>query len=266
MAKSVYFSFFDFPKSMLYILTVFLFGGCSSENANDCLKSAGKTVETIVEVPAFTKIRTETDVRLVLKQGEQQRVVLQTGKNLVNDVHITVEDSTLSLRSTTSCNLVRDYGITKITVTAPNIKEVQNGSPFTVRSKGILRYPKLSLISVTELPQGGHAKDDGDFYMHVDCDSLRIVAGGSSFFEIKGKTNFLNVSFFDGQPRLNAGELKANAIELYHRAANKMIINPKQSLKGVITGTGDVISLNRPPIVAVEQRFTGHLIFKDQPN
>ena len=42
-----------------------------------------------------------------------------------------------------------------------------------------------------------------------------------------------------------------------------MIINPQQSLTGVITGTGDVIAVNRPPVVDVEERYTGRLIFED---
>jgi len=42
-----------------------------------------------------------------------------------------------------------------------------------------------------------------------------------------------------------------------------MIVNPQNSITGVIRATGDVISLNRPPIVDVDELFTGRLIFED---
>jgi hypothetical protein len=40
-----------------------------------------------------------------------------------------------------------------------------------------------------------------------------------------------------------------------------MIVNPQASLKGDLYGTGDLISKNHPPIVEVEQFYTGELIF-----
>ena len=36
-----------------------------------------------------------------------------------------------------------------------------------------------------------------------------------------------------------------------------MIVNPQQSISGQIRGTGDVISINEPPIVEVERLYTG---------
>ena len=42
-----------------------------------------------------------------------------------------------------------------------------------------------------------------------------------------------------------------------------MIVNPQNKISGQIRGTGDVISINEPPIVEVLQFFTGQLIFQD---
>ena len=41
-----------------------------------------------------------------------------------------------------------------------------------------------------------------------------------------------------------------------------MIINPIQKISGIISGTGDVICVNRPPIVEVEALYKGRLIFE----
>ena len=42
-----------------------------------------------------------------------------------------------------NCNFVRDYGLTKVYVTAPNVSEITNNSEFTVHSIGVLNYPNL---------------------------------------------------------------------------------------------------------------------------
>ncbi|MFT4803434.1 MAG: hypothetical protein ACI9YE_000627, partial [Psychroserpens sp.] len=47
------------------------------------------------------------------------------------------------------------------------------------------------------------------------------------------------------------------------RSSNDMIINAQQSLTGEIRSTGDVIVVNTPLVVDVEQFYTGALIFED---
>ena len=51
-------------------------------------------------------------------------------------------------------------------------------------------------------------------------------------------------------------------LSVLHRGTNKFIVNPQQSIRGEIRSTGDVISVNQPPIVEVEEFFTGRLIFQ----
>ena len=41
-----------------------------------------------------------------------------------------------------------------------------------------------------------------------------------------------------------------------------MVINPQLSLSGELRGTGDLISVNEPPVVDVVRIYTGRLIFE----
>jgi hypothetical protein len=40
-----------------------------------------------------------------------------------------------------------------------------------------------------------------------------------------------------------------------------MIVNPQLSLTGILRGTGNLISVNEPPMVDVERIYTGQLFF-----
>ncbi len=249
-------------KKLIYILCIICCIGCNTENAPDCFQTQGNIISTQFEVPFFLKIRIEDDVSLVIRQGATQRVIIETGENLLNDVSVTVEDEILVIRDSNRCNLVRDYGITKAIVTTPDLKEIRNSSEFHVVGEGVLRFPFLQLVSNTT---GGieNSRKSGDFTMTIECDDFRVAANGFSAFYIDGFAEKASIGFEDEVPRFEGRNLIINDLRILQRSANVMIVNPQERLRGEIRGTGDVISVNRPPIVEVEEFFTGRLIFQD---
>ncbi|NND51504.1 MAG: DUF2807 domain-containing protein, partial [Flavobacteriaceae bacterium] len=84
-----------------------------------------------------------------------------------------------------------------------------------------------------------------------------------STFYISGQTENLNVGFFAGAGRFEGSDLIAQNVQVFHRGSNDIIVNPQQSLVGELRSTGNLIALNEPPIVNVQQFYTGQLIFLD---
>jgi hypothetical protein len=107
----------------------------------------------------------------------------------------------------------------------------------------------------------GVSHNDGDFDLEVNCNEIGIVFNNLSNVFISGSVNDLTIGFYSGDSRFEGANLIAQHINIFQRSSNDMIVNPQQSLKGEIRGTGDVISLNHPPIVEVEEYYTGKLIF-----
>ncbi|WP_150451780.1 head GIN domain-containing protein [Arenibacter lacus] len=245
--------------SLLLVLPLF-FWNCNSENAPDCFQNAGPITKEVVAVPNFTKITAYENVRVTIVQGAETKVEVETGKYLRNDVSVTVEEGRLLLRDTNSCNFTRKYGLTHVYVTVPNLTEIRSGTGLAIKSEGVLSFPNLALIS--ESFNNPEAKfTSGEFNLNLDAESVRIVSNGPSYFQLRGQTKDFNVLFAAGDTRLEAASLKANAITVSHRGSNDMLVNPQTSLTGVLRGTGDVISFNRPPEVAVEELYKGKLIF-----
>ena len=119
---------FKMIKKSYYILVFIICISCSSENLNGCFQASGSIIETTFPVSGFTKIQIEGEVSLILKQGAVQEVVVETGENLLSNMYVNVECETLIIRDGNTCNLVRDYGITKVFVTTPNINQLRNSS------------------------------------------------------------------------------------------------------------------------------------------
>ena len=245
-------------KYLVYIIIFFLFA-CNSEDAGDCFQTAGTTIQQEFEVTSFEKILVNRNVQLILKEGVDYYVLVETGGNLINDVSVEVVDNQLRLTDDNTCNYVRDYTATKVYVTAPNITEIRSSTQFEVQSDGVLNYPSINLLCEDSNETGTFTV--GDFRMQFNSNQVRVVANNISFFYLSGTVNNLFVGFYSGAGRFEGENLIAQNVEVYHRGSNDMIVNPQQELTGELRGTGDLNSVNEPPIVDVEQLYTGELIF-----
>ncbi|AXT51210.1 DUF2807 domain-containing protein [Aquimarina sp. BL5] len=248
-------------KRIALIVSMFLVIACDTENALDCFQRTGDIITQEVEVADFTRILVNPGVELILKEGETTSVIIETGDNLLNEVSAIVEGGRLILSNTNDCNFVRDFNQTKIFVTAPNITEIRSATQFDISSDGILRFPSLRLLS-EDFNEDNAGNITGTFTMQLDVEELDVVGNNIASFFIKGRVEDLYVGFFSGTGRFEGASLIAENVGILHRGTNKIIVNPQQSIKGEILSTGDVISVNRPSIIEVEEFFTGRLIFQ----
>ena len=236
--------------------------GCG-EDAPDCLQTAGDTVTEEVSVAPFRRIIVYENVRLVLRQGPRQQVVIQTGEHLRPEVSARVTDGTLELRDTNDCNFFRDYGETVIRVTSPELESVRSSTGWPITSDGVLRYEDLRLISES-FNNPETQTTDGSFDLDLDTGSVRVVVNGIASLRLRGATGLLQVLIAAGDSRVDARELQATEVRLDHRGSNDILVQPQTRISGVIRGYGDVRSYNRPPEVDVTEAYRGRLIFVEE--
>ncbi|WP_339633208.1 head GIN domain-containing protein [Bizionia echini] len=247
-------------KKLTYFVVLFALFSCSSEDANDCFQNAGTTIQQTVFVSDFERILVNRDVELILTEAPDFSVIIETGENLLNDVQAVVIGNELQLTDNNTCNMVRDYGTTKIYVSAPNIKEIRNSSQFDVSSNGVLNYPELKLIS--ENFNQTDAFTIGDFRMTVNTTNLIVTSNNLSSFHLTGTVDDATIGFYSGIGRFEGRDLIAQKVKIYHRGSNDIIVNPIQLLSGDLYGTGNLISVNTPPTLEVTQHYQGRLILE----
>lgn len=246
-------------KQALYIVMITILFGCSGENVPDCFQTAGTIIQKEISVSEFNRILINRDIELIIKQTDNYSLVIETGENLLADVEAEVIDNQLIIKNNNTCNYVRDFGITKVYVTAPNLTEIRTSTQYDISSDGVLIYPDLDLISEDFTEDTEFTV--GDFRLNLDSENLRIVSNNISFFYISGRTTNLFVGFFAGTGRFEGENLIADNVSISHRGSNDMIVNPQLSLTGVLRGTGNLISKNQPSTIDIEELYTGRLIF-----
>ena len=252
-------------QKSVYPLLLIYFGlavSCNGEDVPACFRNEGNIVREEVMVAAFDRITVFENIELILLPGAEQRVEIETGEFLRKEVSARVDDGRLILRNNISCNFVRDYGITKIYVTSPNLIEIRSSSGYPIRSEGTLSYTNILLISESFLDSESETTD-GTFELDLNAESVRIIVNGIAYFQLQGSSNNLDINIAAGDSRIEAETFVVQNIALDHRGSNDIRINPQESLTGVIRGVGDVISVNRPDNVDVEILFRGRLIFED---
>ncbi|WCO02150.1 head GIN domain-containing protein [Psychroserpens ponticola] len=248
-------------KKLLYIILALVVFSCNNENTPDCFQNSGDIIQEEFNVNVFTEITVFPRIELIVKQDPIQKVVVETGAYLLNDIEVKVVNNRLLITNNNACNINRDYGITKVYVSVPNLTEIRNGSGLTVRSDGVLAFDELRLVS-EDFNADGDVNSDGDFNVKVDCIQLDCVINNLSTIFIRGEVENLFVGYYSGDSRFEGRNLIAQNIRIFQRSSNDLVINPQLSLTGEIRSTGDVIVVNTPPTIDVERFYTGRLIFE----
>ena len=233
----------------------------SCEKPSDCIESTGDIITKEIAVTPFNRIEVLQGIEMIITQGPQYKVQVQTGENLMNNIEVIQNGSVLSLKDVSTCNWVREFGQTKVYITAPNIEEIYSKTERNISSNGVLTYPILRLIAFDSEVDGREGAGTGDFFINVNNLQLVIQNNNVARFFISGQTNDAIIDFYAGDGRVEAPNFTIQTVKVFHRGSNDMILKPMQSITGKMVSTGDIILKNHPPIVNVEQLYQGQIIY-----
>lgn len=248
-------------KKILLVLSLVLLFSC--EKPGDCVESLGDSVTKEIPVSAegFTRVEIHKGIELIVTQGPEYKVVIETGENIIDDIEVTQSGNILSCRNNNTCNWVREYGVTKVHVTAPNLTDLYSKSERNISSVGVLTYPVLRLFSLDTDGDGLEGAGTGDFLINVNNNQLVIQSNNVSRFYISGTTTQGLFEFYAGDSRIEAQNLTAQDIIVFHRGSNDMIVKPINSITGKMVSTGNIVLKNNPPLVDVQQLYQGQVIY-----
>ena len=242
----------------LISISCFLFAllSCDSESANDCVKKSGNIVKReIQDIPTFDKIRVEEGIELVLFQDSHQKIEIEAGENLINDISIQIIDGELIVKNNISCNWFRNYTPAKAYVTFTEISKIYSLSQHKIHSAQTLNFDHIELSSGVF-----NEAIASEFILTISCNDLSINANDATYFNLSGNANSMYVAFWGGEPRIDAPSLKANSIEVFQRSSNDMVLHPVNEIKGNIYSTGNIVLKNNPTSIDITQHYTGKLI------
>ncbi len=242
----------------IFLLFVIFIAINSCSKPSQCVESTGANITKSFD-GSFEKVTAYKGIELIISQGAQCKVLVQTGENLMSNIEVSFADNMLTLKDNTTCNWVREYGQTKVFITAPNITDIICKTERNISSNGVLTFPILRLNSM-DLSDGAGT---GDFNLQINNSQVVIENNNISNYYISGQTDNLMVNFYEGNGRLQADAFHANTIKIFHRGSNDLILFPITSIQGDIYSTGNVICKNHPTETPqVVAHYHGQLYFQ----
>ncbi len=243
------------------LLTVLFCLLSACEKPSDCIESSGSTITKEISVQPFKKIKVYRGIEVIITQGPDYKVEIVAGENFIDNVSVTQNGDQLIFKDDISCNWVRAYGQTKIVVTTPTLEEVYSKTDRNISSNGVLTFPFISFIAMDKDGDGESGAGTGDFKLNIDNDFLYIANNNVSRFYLSGQTNLAEFNFYFGDGRVEAENLTAQNVKVFHRGSNDMTVKPIQSITGVMNSTGNIILKNVPPVIEVEELYQGHIVY-----
>lgn len=239
-------------KLTIFILIcfAFTFSGCDSENAFGCFKKPGELIEQEIQLDSFSIIKALDEVDVYLVNSSEQRVLIKAGKNLIPQIHLTVEYGILTITNDNSCNWVRSPENPGVYIFSNNISGIEIFDFANIYSKETLILDNLSIFS----------DGTGNFDMKIDLDTLFVKSAYISNFTFSGNADFLDL-IITADSRFLARDLSIIDILIDHNGSNRVELYPINKLEGVIQSTGYVYYFHEPEILDVTVRSTGKLIY-----
>lgn len=243
----------------ILLLIIGFFASC--EKPYDCIKPSGALTSKVYEGLTFTKIVVSKRIGVVITQGDEYRVEVRAGENLINDIEVIQSGNLLKLSDNTECNWTRSFGETVVYITAPNITDIYSKSEQEIRSSGVLTYPHLHLTLMDDY-DGFSGTGTGDIILELNNESVYVENNDVGRFYLSGHTQRLESNFYENGGVLHAENLLADVVQLYHRGSNDMHVHPVNEIHGGIYNVGDVLCYSRPPVADVHEYYRGDFIYK----
>lgn len=238
-------------KLLLYIISVpclFLLFIQPACNPVECFKRTGNIVKEERIVKDFTSIIVMDNIRVLLRNDNSNKIIVEAGSNLVKSVKTEVEGDILKINNENACNWARSYK-NQITVSV-GAKSLQNLEQ--------LGFKEITTIDTLETPGlVVSCRSSGDISLNIKTNALSIFSATSSYINVAGKTRTLRINS-NGIGEIFTQELRADNVTIQHENINQVHVYPIKSLNVTFfpQNTGNVIYYNQPDSIKVTKKGT----------
>lgn len=223
--------------------------GCAKDHEGDCFKSTGSIVTERRALPPFQDLVTYTNVDVTLVQDTsltEPYAEVRAGKNLQEDIELTVENGRLTIRNTSRCNWVRRYDTPReVTLHIPTIRDVALLGAGNISTAGNFRTDVVFF----------HLVGAGDYDLDLTSSTIYLDMYELGDVRLRGTADELSL-IVGGLGSLRATELQTQRcfFELTRNSDGAAYVNATDVVGGLHAGTGTLYYTGSP---VLDIRVTG---------
>lgn len=236
---------------LLLLLSLFILLGCEQADVN-CLTSNGKTIRQERILGEFDSIDVRDYVNLVITQDTVDRVVVESGQNIISGIATEVVDRQLKISNNNKCNWLRSYDVpVNVYVSVKNLMKIYYLSSGNITTTNTLRSYSLTIEA-----WGGCGKIDLDMDVYEGYYILQI---GTVDFNLHGHCAITTIYSGDYGP-FHCEDLKAGYVFVTNAGSNDCYVNASQYLEANISSIGNIYYTGSPDSTDISINGSGKVI------
>lgn len=242
-------------KSYRYLLFLLFIAaantGCKKPG---CTGNAGSVSRQERLLPAFSKLKLQDNIDLVLIQSDESKIEILGPQNIIANVQTVVQNEELIISNRTDCRWLRDAN-EKITARLflKNITNLEYEGSGNVRNTDTLRLGSLWINSEIGA---------GNVELTVDISNLGvIILKENASMIMHGITRHVT-TYTNARGILNLSDLKAENMYMIYSGLADTHIQVSGELEAIIRYRGDVYCKGNPVLKNTEYYSSGRLILQ----
>jgi hypothetical protein len=224
--------------------------GCKDDS--NCLKSTGEIIKEQRILPYFSVIDIHDNIDLILSNDSLQKIEVEAGKNIIDNIKTEVVNYQLVIKNTNKCNWLRSYDKKiKVYVSQPALVELYNNSYGKISNIEQQLFDTLTI----------HNYGNGELNMNIKCHKLKFDSNFFGDINLYGEATDVLIHCFR-LARLDTRYLKCQNMNITLDAEGDVFVNAENSIIGKITSKGNVYYYGNPPTTNFEDLGEGNFIKK----
>ena len=183
-----------YKSPLLAICMILSFAGLAQVSGN------GKVVKEERNLSGFHEIAVKNAIKLVITQGNTEKVVVETDENIQPYLVTEVVNGSLNIGMKGNINQVNTLNVY---VTAKELSSLESSSAAKIISEGSIKAKDMTISSSS----GSAVK------LEINCQQLKVKTSSGSSISLAGSTQSIDTESSSGAS-LNAAEVKAERGEM----------------------------------------------------
>ncbi|MEE4177612.1 MAG: head GIN domain-containing protein [Bacteroides sp.] len=232
--------------SFLTLLVTFVFLSSCTYSEGKVTRGDGNVVTSTIPLSDFDEIDLQGGFNVVLKQGSDLEVVIETDENLMELLDVEVRGKTLYVSTTREAVLKPTKMI--LTITYPALRGITVGGACKIESEEVIQSDDL------RFDISGAAEID----LAIVAEVLRteLAGAGSINFEGKVREHYIDLA---GASSLEAKELITEVTEIDLSGAGSASVHATTSLRASLSGVGSIKYYGNPGETQIDKSGLGSI-------
>jgi len=201
------------------------------------VKGSGDITKRTIQLNEFDAVQAGGAQEVVLINGEEFSVVIETNDNLHEYISTEIKNKELRFKY----SKIKKYDKMKFYITAPEFRKISVSGASELQSKGTLKGEHLRV----------HASGASEAKLSLEYDNLISKVSGASELTLSGVVAS-HVAEASGASEIKAGDLKTQTTVVSGSGASECFINAESSLTYTVSGGSSIRYAEKPKTLIIQ--------------